>query len=250
MRARATPTRPPRPSPDATRRVRAVSGAVHSNARWVAWLVGLAALVTPLPALGQANRTSLDIFGFDKDAKQVLVKIDDNNIGLGLRMYDLETGKPAKRSKLVDYARADEVPLRKKLERRYKIKDAGIEDMRTEDKKLAFFGVLKDETLVIAVTDYKRLGKVMDVQLHLDEESGARSTANLRSMVWSSDRKLFVLVVTQKLKGAYSYERDELYTVKWNPEMVRWVEPPAKKADKDEKKDDEEKEEDKGWWPF
>ncbi len=221
--------------------------------RWptgaAASLAGLAAILIALPAAAQANRTSLDVLGFSKDGKQMLVKIDDNNVGLGMRMYEVETGKPAKRSRLVEYARGDEVPLRKKLERRFKIKDPGVEDMRTEDKKLAFFGVLKEETLVIAVTDYQRLGKVMDVKLHVDEESQSRSTANLRSVVWSSDRKFFIVVVTHKMKGSYSYERDELHAVKWDPKMVHWVQPPAKAEDK-EKKEGEEEKKDEGWWPF
>lgn len=209
----------------------------------VAGLVAVCAVLAPADAVAQETRTHLTLLGFDKDYKHMLVKIDDNNVGLALRLYSMETGQPAKKSRLIEYLRGEEVATIKRAKHRYKIKDDGVEAMKTEDESLAFFGVEKGEKLVIAATDYKKLGKISDVQLKEDEEAKTRAKGLLKSMFWSTDRNWVVLVVNQKLKGAFVSDRDELYPMKFKKSMIRWVEP-------EEKKKEEEKEDEGSWWQF
>lgn len=194
-------------------------------------------------ASAQETRTHLSILGFDKEYKNLLVKIDDNNVGLALRMYSMETGLPAEKSRLIEYLRGEEVATIKAARKRYKIKDEGIEALKSEDEKIAFFSVEKDDNCVIAATDYKKLGKLTDVPLKVDTETKAKAKAILKSIHWSEDRKWMVLVVNQKLKGAFVSDRDELIALKYKASMIRWVEPEKK----EEKK---EKEDEKSWWQF
>lgn len=191
----------------------------------------------------QETRTHLTILGFDKDYEHMLVKIDDNNVGLALRLYSMKTGEPAKKSRLIEYLRGQEVQTIKNAKRRYKIKDDGIEAMKTEDEKLAFFSVEKDDKLVIAVTDYKKLGKITDVKLKEDAEAKTRAKGVLKSIHWSADRSRMVLIVNQKLKGQFVSDRDELYPLEFKKRKIRWVEP-------EEKKKEEEEKEEKSWWQF
>lgn len=216
---------------------------VRTRTRFIAAKAVLAALlVTAIcnSSFAQESRTHLTVLGFDKNYKNMLVKIDDNNVGLALRLYSMETGQPAKKSRLIEYLRGQEVTQIKNARRRYKIKDPGVEAMKTVDEKIAFFGVEKDDKLVIAATDYVKLGKVSDVELKVDEETKAVAKAVLKSMFWSEDRKWVVLVVNQKLKGAFVSDRDELYGMKFKKSKIRWVEPEKK----------EEEEEEKSWWQF
>ena len=193
-------------------------------------------------ALAQETRTHLTVLGFDKDYKRMLVKIDDNNVGLALRLYSMKTGKPAKKSRLIEYLRGQEVMTIKRARRKFKIKDPGIEAMKTEDEKIAFFSVEKGDNLVIAATDYKKLGKLTDVPLKVDTETKAKAKGLLKSMYWSEDRKWVVLVVNQKLKGAFVSDRDELIPMKFKKSAIRWVEPEEKK--------EEEKKDESPWWKF
>ncbi len=131
----------------------------------LAALVVTAGLLWSLSASAQETRTHLTVLGFDKDYKHMLVKIDDNNVGLALRLYSMETGKPAKKSRLIEYMRGQEVQTIKRARRKYRIKDPGLEAMKSEDEKIAFFSVEKGDKCVIAATDYKKLGKLTDVLL-------------------------------------------------------------------------------------
>lgn len=216
----------------------------HRAAHFGALLLACAALLGSPAVQAQESKTELAILGFTKDAKQMLVKIDDINVGLALRLYDVETGEPIKKARLVEYTRGDEVATIKKARKRYKIVDEGIESMKTADETIVFFGVEKGENLVIAATDYKRLGKVMDVALKFDPETKKKATARLKSIFWTSDRKTMVLVVHQKIQGSFLYEKDYFHAVPFSKRRIMWVEPEKKKEEKKEEK------EDKGWWPF
>lgn len=76
-------------------------------------ILGLSALLVGLSALNSAQvsaqeaKQRLDILGFSADAQQMLVKIDDVNTGLNLRLYDVETGALKKK------IGADPVPARR-----------------------------------------------------------------------------------------------------------------------------------------
>ncbi|MCO4759882.1 MAG: hypothetical protein KC502_00100 [Myxococcales bacterium] len=208
-----------------------------------ATLIGLVAASFWSQAAFAELKTQYSIIGFTKDGKRMLVDIDDVNYGHGLRIFDVETGKAAKRSRVIEYERADKVKTIKRAKRRYKIKDLGIESMKTEDEKISFFSIEKADDLIIACTDLKRLGKVTSVPLKVDKDTGQKAQARLKTIMWTTDRKTMILVVTQKMKGQLLYEKDFLHYVKFKKSGISWVE------SKEEKKEDEE--EDKGsWWQF
>lgn len=218
--------------------------------RWVAWMLAAAATTVVLGAAqlahAQESRISMTVLGFTEDGRQMLVRMDDNQVGLGLRLYDVETGMPAlpwKKFPLIQFERGDEVATVKRAKRRYKIKDDGIEALKTADEKIAFFGVEKGENLVIAATDYKRLGKLMDIPLKRDPETKKIAQATLKSIFWTSDYKHMVLVVSQKIKGQFLFEKDYFHWFEYKPRKIHWVEPEKKKEEKEEKKDD-------SWWPW
>ena len=194
------------------------------------------------PAAATEKKITLSIVGFTEDGKKMLIASNDINYGRGLRLYDVETGKPAKKSRLIEYERADKVSTFKRAKRRYKIKDLGVESMKSADEKLSFFAVEKGERLVIAVTDYQRLGKVSDVELRQDKETEKRAQGRLKTIMWTSDRKTMVLVVTQKMSGQFQSEIDTVHYVKFDKERISWVQPDPDAAGAEKRK--------KGWWPF
>jgi hypothetical protein len=219
----------------------------QARRRGVAAAALLAVGLSAAAATAQESRVELTILGFTADAKQMLVKIQDNNTGMAVRLYDVESGEPIRKKPLIEFERGEEVATVKKARKRYKIVDEGVESMKTADETIAFFGVEKGDNLVIAATDYKRLGKVMDVPLKFDPETKAKAQARLKSILWTTDRKTMVLVVQQKIKGSFLYEKDYFHAVPFSQRRILWVEPEQKKEDKEGK---EKKEEKKGWWPF
>lgn len=223
----------------------------------------LAGLLLSAVALGQEAKVKLDVVGFTADQAQMLVKIDDVNNGLSLRLYDVgDPSAPAKKSQLLPFTRANAPQVLKEAKKKYKIKDDGIKAVRfpmdpnDPEAQLSFFGVLRGkegERLVVACTDGARMGKVSDVKVRQDEESKQRYDATLKTIYWSSDKKTMVAVVTQAIEtGGFTEEKDELHAMKFKPDSVQWVEqekPPEEK--KDEKKEDKPEEKKKHWWwPF
>ncbi len=197
-------------------------------------LFGLAVL-NPQQAVAQEAKQRLDILGFSADAMQMLVKIDDVNTGLNLRLYDVETGAPAKKSVLIPYQRVEGIKVIKEAKKKYKIKDDALEDTtypldpKDPEKMLSFFGVMRGaERLVLAATDGGRMGKVGDVTVKRDEETKTLAKASQKTIYWTPDRKTMVFVVSQKLvTDGYSSDTDEFHAVRFSPDKIRWVEPAA-----------------------
>jgi len=223
-------------------------------------LLACAALWLPGAAQAQENKVTYEIVGFDAKAETMLVRLDDVNTGLALRLYEVESGQPAKKSVLIPFQRVDGIKTIKDARKKYKITDPGIEDTiypldpADETKTLSFFGLMANkERFVLAVTDKKKLGKIKDVPIKVDEETKAMAKASMKTVFWTTDRKTMVAVVSQKLvTDAFSSETDEFHAVRFKPSIIKWVEgepppPPEKKEDKEKK---EEKKEEKGWWPF
>ncbi|HAN30922.1 MAG TPA: hypothetical protein DCQ06_04940 [Myxococcales bacterium] len=202
----------------------------------------LATIAFASPGFATEKKITISVVGFTADGKQMLVDMNDSNYGRGLRLYDVETGRPAKKSRLIEYERSAKVPTFKRYKRRYKIKDPGMESMKSADKKMAFFAVEKGERLVIAVTDYQRLGKVTDVELRQDKETEKRAEGRLKTIMWTTDRKTMVLVISQKMKGQFTSEIDTLHYVQFKKDRISWVQADPDLAGAEQRK--------KGWWPF
>ena len=204
-----------------------------------AFVVVIATFLFAVGGLAQESKITMTVLGFTIDAKNMLVKMNDNQVGLGVRLYDVANGMPAKpwtKFPLIQYERGDGIKVIKQAKRKYKIVDPGIESLKTGDETIAFFGVEKGENLVIAATDYKRLGKITDVPLKRDPETKTKAQGTLKSIFWSSDRKTMVLVVNQKIKGQFLFEKDYFHSFLFKKKIIRWVEA--------------EKKEDDSWWPF
>ena len=218
------------------------------NLRWLSLpLLFLLGALLPLPALAQETKVALAVLGFTADAKQMLVQLEDDNVGTNLRLYDVATGQPAKKSALIPFQRGESQKVIKETRKKYKIVDPGIEDTiyplpGDGDKTLSFFGLMATrERFVLAVTDRQKLGKVLDIQAKHDESADVWAKVALKSLYWTSDRKWFVAIVTQKLKAeGLLTEIDEACAKPFQPGDVQWVEPeapPAKPAEPDAKKD-------------
>ncbi len=226
----------------------------------------LAGLLLPVLAFGQEAKIKLDVVGFTADQTQMLVKIDDVNNGLALRLYDVDlkegaVSAPAKKSALLPFTRANAPQVLKDAKKKYKIKDDGIKAVRfamdpnDPEAQLSFFGVLRGkegERLVVAVTDGARMGKVTDVKVKVDEESKTRADASVKTIYWSSDKKTMVTVVTQAIETpGFTEDKDELHALKFKADSVQWVEQEAPPEKKDDKKDEKKEEKKKHWWwPF
>jgi len=180
-------------------------------------------------AIAQEVKISFEIMGFNKDNTKMLVKIDDNNEGLAHALFDVPTAKRSvdkKDRKLPKepFEPKDRFDALKKARKKHKIVDEGVVDNTAPDGKITIFGVTKKENLVIACTDLKRLGKVMDVAYRVDQETQATAKAQLKQVVWAKDGRTVIFVVTQKMTGAFTSERDELWFYEYDPTKILWVE--------------------------
>ena len=192
----------------------------------------MALCLLSLPASAQEANRHLRIRGFTADAKQMLVELQDVNTGAGLRLYDVETGKPAKKAALHAFEPAEQIKVLRETKRRYKIVDPGVEDLMgpsLEDpaQSVSLFGIMAEPTrFVLALTDRVRLGKLRDWPVRTDEETKALAKVTLRTVYWTTDRKTLVAVVTQRLQTeGYEAELDELVVIRYEPGAVQWVDP-------------------------
>ena len=219
--------------------------------------VALVGLGLAVPTLAQETKIRMDIVGFDAEAKTMLVKLDDVNQGLALRLYDVETGAPAKKSQLVQYQRVDGPKTIKEARKRFKITDPGVEDTmfpldpKDESMALSLFGLMAaKDRFVVAITDKRKLGKLKDIKIKQDEETKTLAKAALKTVYWTTDRKTLVAVVSQKLETTgYSSDTDEFHALRFKADQIQWVEneaPPPEKKEGEEKKEEKKK----GWWPF
>lgn len=193
----------------------------------------LLASLWSLPALAQEVKISYKVRGFSADQKKMLVEVEDiNNSTPFLRIWDLEARAFDEKFKL-PFAKVDGPKTVRETRKKQKLVDAGVEDMlypldpKDETKTLSFFGLMATkDRFVLAVTDKQRLGKVKDIPIKVDEETKTLAKANLRGIYWSTDRKLLVAVVSQKIDvGSFVSERDEFHVVKFKTDDILWVDP-------------------------
>lgn len=202
------------------------------------WLAGLAAAGA---AQAQEVRVNYKIRGFSADQKQMLVQIDDINFSDPfLQVWDLDPPAPAKKAAKIAFAKSEGPKFIRDTRKKLKFPDAGIEDSlypldpKDETKALSLFGLMAaKDRFVLACTDKRRLGKIKDVPIKVDEETKTQAKAALRGLFWTTDRKVLVAVVNQKIDtGTFVSERDEFHVIRFNPADVLWVEsapePPAK----------------------
>ena len=208
-------------------------------------LAPLLLLAAASPAWAQETKVTLAVLGFTADAKQMLVQLEDDNIGTNLRLYDVATGQPAKKSQLVPFQRGESQKVIKEHKKKFKITDPGVEDTlypldpKDADKTLSFFGLMATkERFVLAVTDRQKLGKVADLAVKHDEGADVWAKVALKTLYWTTDRKILVAIVTQKLKAdGLLTEIDEPHAQPFAVSDIRWVEPePAPAPVADDKK--------------
>lgn len=197
-------------------------------------LLAAAASLFAATAFGQEVAIAYKIRGFSADQKQMLVEVDDENAaGPVLKVYDIEPLGPAKKMQPIPFTKADGPKAIREARKKLKFTDPGIEDMiypldpKDETKSLSFFGLMAAKNrFVLAVTDKQRLGKVKDIEVKQDAETKTLAKANLRGVFWTTDRKLLVAVVNQKIEtGTFTSDRDEFHIIKFKPDQVQWVDP-------------------------
>ena len=200
------------------------------------WFLPLPLLLLPLaaPAAAQEVKIAYKICGFSADQKQMLVAVDDENAsGPVLRVYDVEPVAVAKKSQPIPFTKADGPKAIREARKKLKFTDVGVDDMlypldpKDETKSLSFFGLMAaKDRFVLAVTDKQRLGKVKNIEVKKDEETKTLAKASLRQLFWTTDRKLMVAVVTQKIEtGTFTSEKDEFHVIKFKQADISWVDP-------------------------
>jgi hypothetical protein len=201
---------------------------------WLTLLCCAALMCLATAAWGQDVGVAYKVRGFTTDQKQMLLEVNDvAGAGPVLRVFDVETALPAKKSQPIAFGRSEGPKAARDARKRFKMVDAGVEDMlypldpADETKSLSFFGLMAaKDRFVLAVTDKQRLGKIKDVPVKFDEESKVLAKVSLRSIYCTADRKLLVAVVTQRIDtGSFVSESDQLHVVRFDPKAIQWVDP-------------------------
>jgi hypothetical protein len=170
------------------------------------------------------------VLGFDEFKERYLVKIKAGTFDTVFMVRDIDTQKRIAHAKAG--TKKQERAAVKRLKRRHKIVDAGVEGQVSPNERYTVIGVpSKDgKAYRILVMDGGRLGQLKRVDLRsvLEDEEPKYATAMIKQVLWSSDGKLIMVVLTEKLvSDTVSEENDREIPIWFRRYKIKWLPPPA-----------------------
>lgn len=156
-------------------------------------------------------RITGEFIAFSDDGRKFLVKFTDSNRGNYFSLRDTEEGK-----KIKDFPinRATEVEDLAKLVKKHKLNDKGVEGHESPDGKYSLIGMQKKKKFRIFVLKGEKKAIFNDIELEPDGDVIPK--ASLKSVIWSEDGSLVVIVLNLKYGGGVGIEREQFYPFEFN----------------------------------
>jgi hypothetical protein len=169
------------------------------------------------------------IVGFDEAKELYLVKIKAGTFDTVFMVRDVDTQKRVAHMKAG--TKKEERAALKRLKRRHKILDEGVEGQVSPDERYTIIGVpSKDgKAYRVLAMDGGRLGQLARIDLRsvVEDEEPKFATGMIKQVMWSSDGKLVMVVLTEKLvSDTVSEENDREIPIWFRRWKIKWLPPP------------------------
>ncbi len=176
--------------------------------------------LAPGTALGSADlREEIEFVGFSSKEKVFCVRVIDPNRGNYFSVRKTRTGKKVKDH---PYHEENEKRVLKRVLRTHAIDDEGIPNAASPDGSITLVGTQKGSQFEILALASEGRGILQTIDLEQDGDTGRPAQASLKSVIWSSNGKVVVLIVHQSLTGRLSAERDHVYVQRYKSYKVQW----------------------------
>jgi len=171
----------------------------------------------------------ITVLGFDAEKNLYLVKIKSGSFDTVYMVRDMDT------QKRVDHVKAgskqEEKKAIKRLKRKHKIIDLGVEGQVSPDEAFTVIGVpSKDKKIYrILVMEGGRIGQLARIELRsvVEEEETKYATGMVKQVRWSEDGRLLLVVLTEKLiTETVSEESDREMVIWFRRWKIKWLPPP------------------------
>jgi len=169
------------------------------------------------------------VLGFDDAKEHYLIKIKAGTFDTVFMVRDLDTQKRVAHMKAG--TKQEERAALKRLKRRHKISDEGVDGQVSPDERYTVIGVpSKDgKAYRILVMDGGRLGQLalVDLRSVVEDEEPKYAIGMIKQVLWSSDGKLIMVVLTEKLvSDTVSEENDREISIWFRRWKIKWLPPP------------------------
>ena len=189
-------------------------------------------ILSPTALYGQQAadiQRKVTILGFDEAKDLYLIKIKAGTFDTVFMVRDLDSQERIAHRKAG--TKKEERAAIKMLKRRHKISDSGLEGQVSPDERYTVIGVpSKDgKAYRLLVMEGGRLGQLARIDLRsvMEDEEPKYATGMLKQVVWSSDGKFLMVVLTEKLvSDTVSEENDREIPIWFRRWKIKWLPPP------------------------
>jgi hypothetical protein len=184
--------------------------------------IAMTAMLFILPSDGSANadlQEEVEFVGFSKKEKVFCVRVIDPNRGNYFSVRKTRTGKKIKDH---PYHEDNEKRVLKRLLKAHSIDDEGVPNAASPDGSVTLVGTQKGAQFEILALASDGRGVLQTIELETDADTGNPAQASLKSVIWSSNGKVVVLIVHQALSGSFIAKRDHVFVQRYRAWKVQW----------------------------
>lgn len=180
------------------------------------------AFVLLVPAFVMASGdivVSREFIAFSMEQELYAIRVVDANRGSYFSVRKLEDSSVVKE---VPYQLDNEDTVLKSLRKKYKLTDEGHAGQQSPKGEYTILGAAKGDKFEVMAQAGSHLGKVRDLDLRKEESSEKPAKALLKQVVWTTDGKWLLLVVNQKVGGAFPSDEDDVIVMPFRGYKVQW----------------------------
>lgn len=183
-------------------------------------MVTTGALLIPTVASASGDIVvSREFLAFSVERGLYAIRVTDVNRGTYFSVRKLEDSSIVKE---VPYQLEDEDKALKSLKKAHKLTDEGHVGQQSPNGEYTILGAAKGDKFEVMVQADSHLGLVRAVDLRKEQDSEKPAKAILKQVVWTPDGKWLLLVINQKVGGAFSSDEDDVIVMPFRSYKVQW----------------------------
>lgn len=160
-------------------------------------------------AQGGQSRQTIEVVGFSRDGREVVLKVLDENLGAQFQVRD------SKRNELVKaypYEEDREKPVLRQVAKTHDVSDAWVDGPENPKKGVTLMTAQKADKLVLYLMKGEKVAPYEEVQLLGTKKGPAKAFA--KQSAWDEKGKYGAVVYHQKYKDLLEWEGDFIHTFK------------------------------------